>query len=120
MPGRPLTKIFGVVQNASEDFKDTTTLAVENVKSACEMIGDCVRRNGAKVVNNTVAVVDKTVVTTKDSLRQSVKSITDIISKTKCAIPKNADNLLRAALLQQCISPSLGEYANIENSNEGK
>lgn len=113
-------KIVGVVRNVSTDFKNTTTVTVENVKSACELIGDCVRQSGANVVNRTVTVtseslkngataVDKAVTTTRDSVKFSVRSISDIISKSKCVIPKNADNILRAALLQQCVSPSLGK-----------
>lgn len=36
-------------------------------------------------------------------------SITDIINKSKCMIPSGVSNIARAALLQQCVSPSSGK-----------
>lgn len=36
-------------------------------------------------------------------------SITNILSSSKCLIPSNANNIVRAALIQQCVSPSLGK-----------
>jgi hypothetical protein len=117
----PINKIAGVVKNAVSDVKDSTTSILHNVKDVCEKIGDCARQSGTKVVNKTVSitkeslqngatVVNKTITTTKETLKKiPLKSIEEIIKKAKCLIPKNADNVLRAALLQQCISPSLGK-----------
>jgi len=117
----PINKITGVVKNAVSDVKDSTTSILHNVKDVCEKIGDCARQSGTKVVNKTVSitkeslqngatVVNKTITTTKETLKKiPFKSIEEIIKKAKCVIPKNADNVLRAALLQQCISPSLGK-----------
>ncbi|XP_029343728.1 inactive pancreatic lipase-related protein 1 [Acyrthosiphon pisum] len=120
LPDNTVTKITGVVKNAVTGVQDSTTLIVHNVKDICEKIGDCVKQSGTKVVNKTVTitkeslqngatVVNKTITTTKETLKKiPLKSIEEIIKKAKCVIPKNADNILRAALLQQCISPSLG------------
>lgn len=106
----PLSTVTGMV-------KRVTT----NVKNDCEMIGSCVKQTGANVMNKTVSVtketlqtgasaINTTIMTTKDSLKKvpKITSIPDILNKFKCVIPKNADNILRASLLQQCISPSLG------------
>lgn len=80
------------------------TDTVEDVKDLCENLGECVRENGKKVVNKTITV-------TKESLKKiPIKNIADVIKNAKCVIPKDADNIARAALLQQCISPSLGKY----------
>lgn len=99
----PLSKISGLVKDTSKNVKNTGAMMVSNVKDACDMFGECVRENGARAVNKTVTI-------TKESLNKiPVQSITDIITKAKCVIPKNADNILRAALLQQCISPGLGK-----------
>lgn len=97
----PLHKITGIVKTSTKDIKNVGVSVVENIKDACEMIGECVKETGIKVVN-------KTVNATKESI-EKIKSIEDIISNAKCVIPKNANNILRAALLQQCISPSLGK-----------
>jgi len=71
----------------------------QNIKDACDQLGECVKESGASVVNKTVSKA-------KESIKKiPVTNIADIISKAKCVIPKNADNILRAALLQQCISP---------------
>lgn len=106
----PFSAVTRVVKNATADVKD-----------GCEMIGDCSRQTGSKMVNRTVTitkgtlqtgtnVINTTITTTKDSLNKfpGVTSIPDTLNKFKCVIPKNADNILRATLLQQCISPSLG------------
>lgn len=86
-------KITGAVTGLAKDAKDS-----------CEKFGECVRENGNKAVNKTITL-------TKESLKKiPVKNIADIINNAKCVIPKNADNIARAALLQQCISPSLGKY----------
>jgi len=120
-PDNTANKITGVVENAVTSVKNSTTLIVHNVKDVCEKIGNCVKQSGIKVVNKTVTitkeslqngatVVNKTITTTKETLKRiPLKSIEEIIKKAKCVIPKNADNILRAALLQQCISPSLGK-----------
>uniref|UniRef100_A0A2S2R408 Pancreatic lipase-related protein 1 n=1 Tax=Sipha flava TaxID=143950 RepID=A0A2S2R408_9HEMI len=91
-----------------------------DVQDRCRAIGECVKQNGAKVVDKTVTiskaslhhgatVLNSSIKFSKESLNKiPVHSISDIITKAKCVIPKNADNILRAALLQQCISPSLG------------
>lgn len=116
-----VNKITGAVKNAVTNIQSSTTLIVHNVKDVCEKIGDCVRQSGTQVVNKTVTitkeslqngatVVNKTITTTKETLKRiPLKSIEEIIKKSKCVIPKNADNILRAVLLQQCISPSLGK-----------
>jgi len=116
----PINKITGVVKNAVSDVKNSTTSIFHNVKDLCEKIGECAKQSGTKVVNKTVTitkeslqngatVVNKTITTTKETLKKiPLKSIEEIIKKAKCVIPKNADNILRASLLQQCISPSLG------------
>lgn len=117
----PLKKLTGVVKNVVTEVKDSTTSVLHNVKDVCEKVGDCVRQSGTKVVNKTVSitkeslqngatVVNKTITTTKETLKKiPLKSIEEIIKKAQCVIPKNADNILRASLLQQCISPSLGK-----------
>lgn len=97
----PLNKVTGMVKAVTKEIKDASTSVIENVKDACEMVGECVKKNGVMVVN-------KTVTATKESI-QKIQSIADIISKAKCVIPKDANNILRAALLQQCLSPSLGK-----------
>lgn len=100
----PLSKLKEVITHVdkSED-KNASTSFTLNIKDACEKAGECLRKNGEKFVNKTVTV-------TKETIKKvPVKSIADTISKAKCVIPKNADNILRAALLQQCISPSHGE-----------
>lgn len=103
-PGSPLQKIAGTIKNTTSDVRTTGTSAVQNFKDTCDTIGKCVRENGEKVTNKTVTI-------TKETLNKvPVFSIADVIKKSKCVIPKNADNILRAALLQQCISPSLGKY----------
>ncbi|VVC38884.1 Hypothetical protein CINCED_3A008727 [Cinara cedri] len=101
----------------TEVVKGVTT----NGKDACEIIGRCLKQTGARVVNKSVTItketlktgantINTTITTTKDSIKKvsEVTSIPDILNKFKCVIPKNADNILRATLLQQCISPSLG------------
>lgn len=92
-----------------------------NVQDRCKAFGECVRQNGVKVIDKTVTIskeslhngataLNSTIKYTKESFNKiPVHSISDIITKAKCVIPKNADNILRAALLQQCISPSLGK-----------
>lgn len=89
-PSKPLGKISDLVKDTTNNVKNTGGMVMHNIKDACDMVGECVRENGAKVV-------------------KKVESIADIITKAKCVIPKNADNILRAALLQQCISPGLGK-----------
>lgn len=93
----------------------------EEVQDRCEAFGECVKQNGIKVVNKTVTIsketlhnggvaLNNTITYTKESLKKVlIQSISDIITNAKCVIPKNADNILRAALLQQCLSPSLGK-----------
>ncbi|XP_060861551.1 inactive pancreatic lipase-related protein 1-like isoform X2 [Metopolophium dirhodum] len=115
-----VNKITGVIKNSVTGVQSSTTLIVHNVKDICEKIRDCVKQKGNNVVNKTVTiakeslqngatVVNKIITTTKETFKRiSFKSIEEIIKKSKCVIPKNADNILRAALLQQCISPSLG------------
>lgn len=124
LPDNPVNKITGVVKNAVTDVQSSSISITQNVKDVCEKIGNCVKQSGTKVVNKTVTitkeslqngaiVVNKTITTTKETLKKiSFKSIEEIIKKAKCVIPKNADNILRAALLQQCISPSLGKQIN--------
>lgn len=123
-PDKPVNEITGVVKKAVTDVQSTSTSIAQNVKDMCEKIGNCVKQSGTKVVNKTVTitkaslqhgsiVVNKTITTTKETLKKiPFKSIEEIIKKAKCVIPKNADNILRAALLQQCISPSLGKQIN--------
>lgn len=124
LPDNPVNKITGVVKNAVTDVQSSSISIAQNVKDVCEKIGNCVKQSGAKVINKTVTitkeslqngaiVVNKTITTTKETLKRiPLKSIEEIIKKAKCVIPKNADNILRAALLQQCISPSLGKQIN--------
>lgn len=121
IPDSPVHKITGIVKNAVTDVKDASVSVVHNVKDVCEKIGNCVRQSGTKVVDKTVTVtkeslqngamvVNKTVTTTKETLKKiPLNSIADIIKKANCVIPKNVDNIVRASLLQQCISPSLGK-----------
>jgi len=120
LPSAPVNKITGIVKNAVTDIKDTSISIGHNVKDVCEKIGNCVKQSGTKVVNKTVTItkeslqngataVNKTITATKETLKIPFKSIEEIIKKAKCVIPKNADNVLRASLLQQCISPSLGK-----------
>lgn len=45
----------------------------------------------------------------KNQNKTIIKSIQDILKNIKCIIPNNADSITRAALLQQCISPSHGK-----------
>lgn len=99
----PLKKITVVGKNAATDFQTGGTSAIKSLKDSCDAIGKCVRENGERVTNKTVAI-------TKETLNKvPVFSIADVIQKSKCVIPKNADNILRASLLQQCVSPSLGK-----------
>lgn len=101
--GDSLKKISGTIANASSDARAGSVSVVHDIKDACDKAGECVRQNGANVVNKTVSVG-------KEALNKlPIRSIADIIQSAKCVIPKNADNILRAALLQQCVSPSLGK-----------
>lgn len=91
-----------IVNSTTENQNDPGSFLLD-VKDACKNGIACVRNTGEKFVNRTIVV-------TKDTIKKiPVYSIGDIISKAKCVIPKNADNILRASLLQQCISPSLGK-----------
>lgn len=106
----PLNIVTGMVKEVSKD-----------VKNICDITNSCVKRTGDKVVNKAVTItkgtlqvgastINTTITTTKDTLKKvpGVTSIPDILKSFKCVIPKDADNILRASLLQQCISPSLG------------
>lgn len=106
----PFNFVTGIV-------KDVTT----DVKNRCDIMNSCAKQTGDKVVNKAVTItkgtlqtgantINNTITTTKDTLKKvpGVTSIPDILKKFKCVIPKDADNILRASLLQQCISPSLG------------
>lgn len=98
-----MDKITEAVKSTTTDVKNAGTSLQENIKDTCDRIGNCVKQSGINAVN-------KTVTKTKETINKiPVKSIADIISKSKCVIPKDADNILRAALLQQCVSPSYGK-----------
>lgn len=99
----PLKKITGVGKNVATDFQTGGSSAIKNLKDSCDTIGKCVKENGERATNKTVTIAKETL------NKVPVFSIVDVIQKSKCVIPKNADNILRASLLQQCISPSLGK-----------
>lgn len=109
--------MVGNVQSLNSPFSKIA----DEVQDRCKALGECVKQNGAKVVNKTVTVgketlhngsvvLNNTITHTKEALKKvPIQSISDIITNAKCVIPKNANNIVRAALLQQCISPSLGK-----------
>jgi len=98
----PLTKISGAIKNTTSDVNTASMSLYQTIEDSCDQIGECMKRTGTSAVNKTVSKA-------KESISKiPVKNIADIISKSKCVIPKDADNILRAALLQQCISPSYG------------
>lgn len=95
----PVAKVGGGIKNAATHIKDTGMTVVDT----CSKIGECAKQNGGKVVNTTVTKAKETI------NKIPIHSITDIISKSKCIIPKDANNIVRAALLQQCISPNFSK-----------
>ncbi|XP_050443861.1 pancreatic triacylglycerol lipase-like [Adelges cooleyi] len=86
--------------SAIGEVKDTNKAAIDRVKETCNMTGGCIKGQVSRLVDTAAGIID-----------YSKTSISDIISKSKCVIPKDADNIVRAALLQQCVSPSFG-YGN--------
>lgn len=91
-----------ITDKITVDLKNASGLELDKIRS------DALKVAGELVKENKDIVVNKTATATKQ-LIQKIQSIEDTINDAKCIIPKDADDILRAKLLQQCLSPNLGK-----------
>lgn len=83
------------------NLKNTGTKVAGITKNITETTVNKTKEHGEKIANVTSELID-----------WSKSSIEDVITKAKCIIPKDANSITRAALLQQCLSPSFGKFTN--------
>ncbi|XP_050540541.1 LOW QUALITY PROTEIN: uncharacterized protein LOC126905138 [Daktulosphaira vitifoliae] len=92
-----LKNIINTGSQTINGVQNITGTAINKTMEDCLTSAGCTKASLNKIPNIASGLID-----------WSKSSIEDVITKAKCIIPKDANSITRAALLQQCLSPSFG------------